>query len=92
MKPAVSDRRDTNRAIQWHQRVRDERLQPSIRNPPRKRGKPSGWLQEDFQRIAQRRGTDKARVAVARKLLTLVYYGLRDGEIRCLRDNAAVAA
>ena len=26
------------------------------------------------------------------KLLTLVYYGLRDGEIRCLRDNAAVAA
>ena len=35
---------------------------------------------------------NKARVAVARKLLTLVYYGLRDGEIRCLRDNAAVAA
>ena len=27
----------------------------------------------------------KARVAVARKLLTLVYYGLRDGEIRALR-------
>ena len=25
-----------------------------------------------------------ARVAVARKLLTLVYYGLRDGDIRCL--------
>ena len=25
-----------------------------------------------------------ATVAVARKLLTLVYYGLRDGEIRCL--------
>jgi hypothetical protein len=23
-------------------------------------------------------------VAAARKLLTLVYYGLRDGEIRCL--------
>ena len=50
------------------------------------------WLHEDFVRIAQRRGTNKARVAVARKLLTLVYYGLRDGEIRCLRDNAAVAA
>ena len=50
------------------------------------------WLHEDFHRIAERRGTNKARVAVARKLLTLVYYGLRDGEIRCLRDNAAVAA
>jgi transposase len=49
-------------------------------------------LKEDFDRIAERRGTNKARVAVARKLLTLVYYGLRDGEIRCLRDNGAVAA
>jgi hypothetical protein len=27
-----------------------------------------------------------ARVAVARKVLTLVYYGLRDGEIRCLAE------
>jgi transposase len=50
------------------------------------------WLKDDFHRIAERRGRNKARVAVARKLLTLVYYGLRDGEIRCLRDNAAVAA
>jgi transposase len=49
-------------------------------------------LREDFDRIAERRGRNKARVAVARKLLTLVFYGLRDGEIRCLRDNAAVAA
>ena len=48
-------------------------------------------LRADFHRIAERRGTNKARVAVARKLLTLVYYGLRDGEIRCLRDNEAVA-
>jgi hypothetical protein len=30
-------------------------------------------------------------VAVARKVLTLVYYGLRDGEIRCLAP-AQVAA
>ena len=30
----------------------------------------------------------KARVAVARKLLTLVYYGLRDGEIRRLNQAA----
>jgi transposase len=42
------------------------------------------WLQQDFHRIADRRGKNKARVAVARKLLTLVYYGLRDGEIRCV--------
>jgi hypothetical protein len=26
-------------------------------------------------------------VAAARKLLTLVYYGLRDHEIRCLHTN-----
>jgi transposase len=30
------------------------------------------WLQQDFHRIAERRGKNKARVAVARKLLTLV--------------------
>ncbi len=47
------------------------------------------WLHEDFCRIAERRGKKKARVAVARKMLTLVYYGLRDGEIRCLRDGQA---
>jgi transposase len=46
-------------------------------------------LQRDFHRIAQRRGKNKARVAVARRLLTLVYYGLRDGEIRCLRERVA---
>ena len=39
----------------------------------------------DYHRIAERRGKNKARVAVARKLLHLVYYGMRDGEIRCLR-------
>jgi transposase len=43
----------------------------------------------DFHRIAERRGKNKARVAVARKVLTLVYYGLRDGEIRCLGTEAA---
>jgi len=46
-------------------------------------------LQRDFRRIADRRGKNKARVAVARKLLTLVYYGLRDGEIRCVADSQA---
>ena len=46
-------------------------------------------LRADYHRIAERRGKFKARVAVARKLLTLVYYGLRDGEIRCLDQQIA---
>jgi transposase len=42
-------------------------------------------LQGHYRRIAERRGNRNiARVAVARRLLGLVYYGLRDGEIRCL--------
>lgn len=45
-------------------------------------------LKADYERIAERRGKYRARVAVARKLLTLVYYGLRDGEIRCLTKAA----
>ena len=45
-------------------------------------------LAADYQRIAEHRGRFKARVAVARKLLCLVYYGLRDGEIRALRGAA----
>ena len=36
------------------------------------------------ERIAKRRGRQIAKVAVARKILTLCFYGLRDGEIRCL--------
>jgi hypothetical protein len=44
-------------------------------------------LRQDFHAIAERRGKFKARAAVARKLLTLVYYGLRDGEIRCLAEQ-----
>jgi transposase len=43
-----------------------------------------GKLAADYRRIAERRGKNKATVAIARKILTLVYYGLRDGEIRCL--------
>lgn len=46
-------------------------------------------LAAEYARIAKRRGTNKARVAIARKTLTLVYYGLRDGEIRCLAPKAA---
>jgi transposase len=44
----------------------------------------------DKQRIEARRGHNIAKVAAARKLLTLVYYGLRDGHIRALdRTKAA---
>ena len=45
-------------------------------------------LRDGFHRIAERRGTNKARIATARRLMTLVYYGLRDGEIRCLQQRA----
>ena len=44
-------------------------------------------LKDDYRRIAARRGRNVARVATARKLLTLVYFGLRDGEIRCLEPT-----
>jgi transposase len=46
-------------------------------------------LAGDFRRLAERRGRNKARVALARKVLTLAYYGLRDGEIRCLAQSRA---
>jgi transposase len=46
-----------------------------------------GPLREQFERIAKRRGRKVARVAVARQILTLSYYGLRDGEIRCLQNS-----
>jgi transposase len=45
-------------------------------------------IEPTFRRIAERRGgrtgVKIAKVAAARKLLSLVFYGLRDGEIRCL--------
>jgi transposase len=53
--------------------------------------KKAGWLTAAHARIAERRGRNTATVAVARKLLTLVYYGLRDGHIRAL-DQATKAA
>jgi transposase len=46
-----------------------------------------GPLREQFERIAKRRGRRVARVAVARQILTLCYYGLRDGEIRALKTS-----
>jgi transposase len=47
-----------------------------------------GKLAADWHQLAERRGKHKATVAIARKVLTLVYYGLRDGEIRCLAKTA----
>jgi transposase len=46
-------------------------------------------LAAHYHQLAKRRGRNKARVALARKILTLVYYGLRDGEIRCLAQPDA---
>ena len=48
-----------------------------------------GPLRAQYERIAKRRGSKIARVAVARQILTLCYYGLRDGEIRCLTHQPA---
>jgi transposase len=51
----------------------------------------AGPLAEAFVRIAASHGHTKsarriARVAVARRIVTLTYYGLRDGHIRCLEE------
>jgi transposase len=47
-----------------------------------------GPLRAADERISKRRGKQVANVAVARKILTLCFYGLRDGEIRCLAPRA----
>ncbi|MGH2657996.1 MAG: transposase, partial [Actinomycetota bacterium] len=48
------------------------------------------FLQDHHDRIAKARNSRGiARVAAARKLLHLVFYGLRDGEVRCLAGNAS---
>jgi transposase len=51
----------------------------------------AGWLVATRAGIAARRGRNTATVAVARRLLTLVFYGLRDGHIRALRADKAAA-
>jgi transposase len=48
----------------------------------------SGPLRQTYERIAKRRGKQVAKVAVARQILTLCFYGPRDGEIRCLAPRA----
>ena len=51
-----------------------------------------GRLREHFERISKRRGRKVAKVAVARHILTLAYYGLRDGEIRCVAPRSRASA
>lgn len=51
-----------------------------------------GPLKTTYERIKHRRGSKVAKVAVAREILTLCYYGLRDGEIRRLEAAAARAS
>jgi len=48
-------------------------------------------ISADRKRIEARRGRNIAKVATARKLLTHVYYGLRDGHIRALAHHKAAA-
>jgi transposase len=47
------------------------------------------WLKRHYQHLADRRGKSIAKVAIARRIVTLVFYGLRDGHIRCLDTEAA---
>ncbi len=55
-------------------------------------GTGGGPLRNSYERIAKRRGKQIAKVAIARQTLTLCYYGLRDGEIRCLAPRATARA
>jgi transposase len=46
-------------------------------------------LHQHREQIAERRNNRKiAKVAIARRIITLTYYGLRDGNIRCLESAA----
>ena len=51
--------------------------------------KDAGWLVRRHARLIERRGRNIAVVATARRLLTLVFYGLRDGHIRALHSAPA---
>lgn len=48
-------------------------------------------IARDRKRIEGRRGRNIAKIAAARKLLTLVYYGLRDEHIRALAHRQVAA-
>jgi len=51
-----------------------------------------GPLRQSYEQIAKRRGKQIAKVAIARRILTLCFYGLRDGQIRCLAPRATTRA
>ena len=53
------------------------------------RTRPGTKLAVDRTRIITARGRNIGVVAAARRLLTLVFYGLRDGQIRALAAGAA---
>jgi transposase len=58
------------------------------------RARAGSWPGDVKDAIIARRGRQArniAKVAAARRLLTLVYYGLRDGQIRCLPEPAVAA-
>jgi transposase len=52
---------------------------------PAMRARGGHFFASDFERIAEHRARNIARVAVARKMVTLVSYGLREHEIRRLQ-------
>jgi transposase len=64
-----------NRAVRW----------AAVEAVQRAKDGPAGAVKA---RLGPRRGKNIAKVAAARKLLTLVYYGLRDGHIRALDRGA----
>ena len=70
---------------------RTPRTVQAIEPEPSSRHTHDGPLKVFYERIKQRRGSKVAKVAVAREILTLCYYGLRDGEIRRLEAAAARA-
>ncbi len=58
------------------------------------RARAGSWPGDVKDAIIARRGKQArnvAKVAAARRLLTLVYYGPRDGQIRCLPEPAPAA-
>jgi transposase len=56
----------------------------AVRSGPRSQH----WLKSEYRRLAQHRGKNIAAVAIARKIVTLAFYALRDGEVRCLTRAA----
>ena len=54
-------------------------------------GSTEAYMKSAKRQVGERRGLNIGKVAAARQLLTLVFYGLRDGEIRCLQSSPAQA-